>query len=119
MVYKVRTTVETKRGVAGSDTCIIRIPDLIYRRVDGGPPVILVAVLGRLIREVSTVEATKIGEVLHHADWIITGDPARVREISSHHAGCVTCTAMGDQALAYLADHPGSELLCGRLYWAG
>jgi hypothetical protein len=118
VVYKVRTGAKADlRGTLGVDSCVMAIPELVYRRLDGRP-VLVMSLLGRLLRQVSQHFAAELGKVLHHADWVITGDPVRVRDIAMHEPNCANCAAGCERGLEYLAEHPGAELLCGRLYWA-
>ncbi len=116
-VYHVRTLVE-KRLVTGADSCIATVPPGLYVKVGDGPPALDVRKLGRSLRSLSNDLAADIGEVLHHADWVITDDPAVVEEVGMHgRPDCGKCRASVDQALAMLA-HRREKLLVGALYWA-
>jgi hypothetical protein len=107
--------------VAGSDSCIATVPDGLYVRVGGGPPALDVRALGRLLRGLSEQGAAGCGEVLHHADWVITDDPAVVEEQGMHgRPDCERRRVGVDQALAYLAaeERGRRKVLVGVLYWA-
>ncbi|SRR6266704_5384924 len=111
-VYSIRTTNE-HRSVAGGDSCIASVPDGIYVQLGDGPPAVNVAVLGRLLRKVSEKLSTNLGEILHHAEWVITDDPAIVEERGMHgRPDCTTCRTGVDKALAHLAE--GGDPLLGR-----
>ena len=112
--YQVRTGRED-RPVAGEDTSVITIPDGVYLDA-GGERVLVLRRLGRLLRQVSEMHARDVGMRLHHAEWVITGDPGVVEATVVHD--CARCRAGADQALAWLREHPGGELLVGTLYWA-
>jgi hypothetical protein len=117
-VYHVRTLVE-KRPVAGADSCIATVPPGLYVKVGDGPPALNVQALGRVLRRLSNEMAANINETLHHADWVITDDPAVVEEVGMHgRPDCGRCRSSVDQALAFLADRR-EKLLVGALYWAG
>jgi len=118
IVYRVHTR-SGHLPVSNAESCIVSVPPGLYVHVAGGPPAVNVAALGKLIREVSEACTASVRSVLHHADWVITSDPAVVEERGMHgNPGCVTCRAGVDQALAHLADQR-RELLVGVLYWAG
>jgi hypothetical protein len=69
------------------------------------------------LRTVSERLAANIGEILHHASWVITGDPELVRTLGMMH-DCATCRAGVANALDYLAGEPGREVAVGQLWWA-
>jgi hypothetical protein len=117
-VYRIRTLVE-ERPVAGADSCIATVPPGLYVNVGAGPPALDARKLGRILRRLSNELAANIGETLHHADWVITDDPAVVEEVGMHgRPDCGKCRSGVDQALARLADRR-EDLLVGALYWAG
>lgn len=64
--------------------------------------------------------AVSLGTHLHHADFVITNNPATVRKrgISPDHPNCLTCLAGREQALAALAENPDITLAVGQLYWS-
>lgn len=116
-VYRVQTHA-MGRPIAGSDSCIATLPPGLTPAV-AGQPALDVRSLGLMLRRLSQDMAAQIGETLHHADWVITADPAVVEEVGMHgNPDCVRCRASVDQALAHLADRPHEELLVGVLYWA-
>lgn len=117
IVYRVATGRED-RPVAGTDSCIASVPPGVYVDLGDGP-VIDVQRLGRVLRALSEKSATDLGEELHHAVWVITGDPEVVESKGMHDPECGHCRSGVDQALGHLAAHPGAELLVGTLYWAG
>lgn len=99
--------------VFGSQFAVITTPPELY--VDG----VIDTANGvyRFLREASEMTATAAGQVLHHADWVITRDPEVVLEAGGcGHAHCSSCTFGMDQVLAHLRDN-GEELAVGTLYW--
>lgn len=117
MMYTVHTA--AKGPVAGSDSCIAMVPPGICVEIEGQAAVNVPA-LGRILRALSEDGAAGVGEALHHAEWVITGDPVVVEDVGMHgRPDCGRCRSAVDQALAYLAEAPGRELLVGTLYWAG
>lgn len=120
-VFQVRTTADD-RPVAGADSCIAGVPDTVYLERDVpelSAGTLNVALLGRMLRQLSHDMATNIGEMLHHADWVITDEPQVVEEVGMHgRPDCGRCRSSVDQALAVLADKR-EPLLVGVLYWAG
>ncbi|HEX3388834.1 MAG TPA: hypothetical protein VHT94_07335 [Streptosporangiaceae bacterium] len=101
---------------SGFDTAIALVPERWYVTVNG-KRALLAQLAGRELRDLSEDQAASIGEVLHHADWILAGNPDDVRRFGMMH-DCATCRAGVDQALAYLSEHPGAEVAVGQLYWA-
>ncbi len=117
VVYQIRTQFD-RHPVTGVDSCLTEVPPAVYTKRDGGPPVVRVAALRRVISQLSFAAAVQIGARLHHADWVITSDPAEVERIGMHgDPGCVSCRAGVDQVLAGLG-HRYVEVLAGNLYWA-
>lgn len=100
----------------GFDSTIITVPGRWYVSLNG-QRTFLTQLAGRDLRQVSERQATNLGETLHHAEWTVTDDPERVRTLGLMH-DCLTCRAGVDQALAYLAETPGSEVAVGQLWWA-
>lgn len=105
------------RPAAGLDSCIISAPEQTYTVTADGTWLLHVKTLGKVLRQVSEDSAEQVGEKLHHADWVLTTDPAVIRGVNVHD--CPRCRAGTDQALAALAAHPTVPLLAGVLYWAG
>lgn len=101
----------------GLDSCIITAPEQTYTVTEAGLWLLHLRPLNRLLRDVSEAAAENIGERLHHADWVLTADPAVIRAVNVHD--CPSCRAGVDQALAALTEHPTVPLLAGVLYWAG
>jgi hypothetical protein len=115
-VYRVRTLRED-RPVDGSDSCVADLPDGLYVRLPGQEPMLDLRILGRVLRQLSEQQAERLGTLLHHAEWVITSDPAVVEQRVLHDEACAQCRADADQALAHLAA-VGGPLLVGTLYWA-
>lgn len=111
-IFKV-ATIREHLPITGQDSMIAKASE-IY----DGSRVMHIGRVGKLLRQLSEQGAATVGEQLHHADWMITADPDQVRTLGMQH-DCVTCRARVDQTLAYMAEHPGEELLVGILYWAG
>lgn len=117
-VFQVRCT-DADQPVAGGDSCIATVPDGVLVDTGGAEPLVVVQVLSPMLRRLGHDMAARIGERLHHADWVITDEPAIVEEVGMHgRPDCVSCRASVDQALATLA-HKREPLLVGALYWAG
>ncbi len=116
-VYRVHTILG-RHPIIGSDSCIAVVPDEWYVRVPGQEPMLDLRRLGRDLRNLSEQSAARIGERLHHAEWVITSDPAVVERRGMHDTDCARCRADVDQALARLAE-VDDPLLVGILYWAG
>lgn len=104
---------------AGFDSSIITVPDGWYSDVGLGldARALVVQLAGKQLRQISERQAADLGEILHHANWAITGDPEQVRTLGLMH-DCPTCRAGVDQALAYLDEHEDGEVAVGQLYWA-
>lgn len=115
-VYSVRTLVEDQ-PVAGCDSIIASMPDGLYVTVEG-KKALAVQMLGRWLRMLAERSVESIGERLHHAEFVITGDPEVVRTRGLAH-DCVECRAGVDKALAALAENPQMEMAVGTLFWAG
>jgi hypothetical protein len=115
LVYRIRTNLETRRPTSGFDSCVVAVPSGIYVN---GSKIIRVRVLNAALRQLSEQMASNIGERLHHADWIITGDAELVQRIILTH-DCERCQAAAVQAAGRMAERPDSEMLAGILYWAG
>ena len=102
--------------MSGGDSAIAILPDWAYVEVFGEPAVNITA-LARWARQTSQAMATNLGEELHHADWVITSDPAVLRAAQMHD--CQECQDSQARALAWMSTHPGGEMLVGQLFWAG
>lgn len=115
-VFRVHTRVQ-HRAISGKDSIIAEVPDRLYV-THAGRRVIVVQLLGRVLRRLAEESATSIGEVLHHAEFVITDDAAKVEELGMcGRPYCARCRASVDQALACLAAKK-EPLLVGTLYWA-
>jgi hypothetical protein len=101
---------------AGFDSAIVGVPGHWYLTVDG-ERVFLAQLAGQDLRAVAEAAAADVGETLHHADWVITGDPWQVTTLGLMH-DCAECRAGVARAVAYLRGNPGSEVAVGQLRWA-
>jgi hypothetical protein len=113
---KLRIHTHARGEPAGYDSSIITVPADWYATADG-TKALLVKAVGAFLRELSERQAADLGETLHHADWVITSDPAEVRTRGLAH-GCPSCHAGVDEALVYLRASPGNEVAVGLLFWA-
>lgn len=113
---KLHVTTRAGGEPAGFDSAIVSVPRKWYITLNG-ERVFLAQLAGRDLRAVSEGCAASIGEILHHAEWTITGDPAQVTTLGLMH-DCGSCRAGVDQATAFLRDHPGGEVAVGQLWWA-
>lgn len=104
------------RPISGRDTMIAVCPPELYA-ADRQTPSIDPGLV-KLLTKMSHAGAANLGEELHHADWVITSDPATVQQRGLAH-DCARCRAGLDQAMAYLKEHPTANLLVGLLFWAG
>lgn len=114
--FEVHTELEA-RTVTGKDSMIIAAPKELFGRDADGKPLLALGMVSSFLRKASLDGSGRLGELLHHAEWVLTDDPEVVRSVGLSH-GCPTCVAGTDQALAYLKANPGRELLAGMLYWA-
>lgn len=104
--------------------------DLVHLPTDGGDCVIATLPESReeadfllsaaQLRELADVMARRVGSVVHHAEYVVTADPAVVQAcgVFPLHDGCETCEQGKRDALRVLAEQPGRQLLIGHLYWA-
>ncbi len=117
-MFNVRTRIED-RPVDGAESMIVVMPPGLYVTV-GDKPALHMRRFGRLIRQLSEAGAHLVEEDLHHAEWVITTDPAVVEERGMHgHPECASCRNGTNVALEALATDPEQELLVGTLYYAG
>ena len=110
----------TKYGTSGFDSIIVPVPEWWYADVitrDGGHRALVAQVAGWDMVRLSRDGAAGLGEILHHAEWVITADPDQVETLGLAH-GCPECRAGTDRALAWLREHPAGEVAVGTLYWA-
>lgn len=115
-VYQVHTH-DGRRKVSGSDACIITIPSNVFVTLSGDRPAVDLEALGHVLRHVSHDQAVAMGEILHHADWVITSEPAVIEEWGICQSKCDGCRVAVDKVLLDLIVNP-QQLLVGRLYWA-
>ena len=113
---KLSVRTEAEGDPAGFDSAITSVPKRWYVTVDG-KRAFLAQLAGGDLRGISERLAADIGEKLHHAEWVITGDPAEVRTLGLMH-NCASCRAGVDQGLTFLREHPDGELAVGQLWWA-
>ena len=113
---KLNIRTEAEGEPAGFDSAITSVPGRWYVTVNG-KRAFLAQLAGRDLRGISERLAADIGEKLHHAEWVITGDPAEVRTLGLMH-DCASCRAGVDQGLTFLREHPDGELAVGQLWWA-
>lgn len=112
-------TVMTKlnsQPVSGYDSMILPAPAQVWQEFNG-KQMIETRRLSQLLKIISFQAAARMQEWLHHAEWVITKDPAVVETKGMIH-DCLTCRAGTDQALAALREFPDRHLLVGTLYWA-
>lgn len=103
------------RSIAGTDSTILVMPSQFYIGLDEGSP-LDVASFARFLRELAEKQAADIGEVLHHAEFRITRDPAVIKSWGELH-DCEECRAAVRTALRYLATSD-DDFLVGQLWWA-
>jgi hypothetical protein len=108
------------RPVTGGDTTILNLAPGFYLDTGHGPA-LRIAQLSRWLLGLSENLAKGMGEVLHHAEYYVTDDPAVVTELGTleEHRDCEQCAADLRVALAYMEQHPGVKMLVGHLFWAG
>ncbi len=101
-------TCRTDLDVDDTDTLMVTLPDFLYDNPN---------LINATLHGLSDKAAAQIGAWLHHAEWVITRDPEVVRRRATVTGElCVRCTAMLDQALAFLREHPETDLMIGTLY---
>lgn len=101
---------------AGPDMAIISAPERWYAGLEG-KRALLAKLAGADLRVISEHLAERAGERLHHAEWTFTDDPELVKSLGAVH-DCARCRAGTDQALAFLREHPGREVVVGHLWRA-
>jgi hypothetical protein len=102
-------------SVTGGDSVIARAPEQAYKVIDG-KAVPDVALVIKLLTDISLDSAAAMGEKLHHGDWVLTNNPEAVRDIGTMH-DCPSCVAQTDQALAAMNEFPDMYVFAGILYW--
>ena len=106
-----------RRPISGMDTVIATVREDLYAEV-GGQRTLLMRPFARALRGLAEKSARDLGEVLHHAEFVITSSPTTVQARGSMH-DCDSCRAGVRRALRALREQPDTELLVGALYWAG
>lgn len=104
---------------SGSEVIMVKVPERWYFTVHGRR-CLLPQVAGFQLRDLSFAGAAGVGERLHHATWVITGDVGQVRRIGGEH-DCPVCTAGTAAAIAWLQETPPGavrEVACGLVYYA-
>lgn len=98
--------------------------ELEHLPTDGGDTVIATKPPTELtmdiLQQLADDMAAIVGCRLHHAEFVLTTDPAVVRSfgIFPLHIGCEECEAGVERGIAHLERHPDSPLLVGQLHWA-
>lgn len=105
------------RSVIGADTTILSMPPHFIVDIGQGPTLVADA-LGKFLRNLAEKQATDLGEELHHANFVVTKDPATVEALGSMH-DCEQCRAGVQEALRRLRDEPETDMIVGQLFWAG
>lgn len=113
IIYRVSTELQTLPAT-GFDSMVADAPPGLF--TSSGR--LRLRTLGTLLRELSILGASQVGERLHHGEWVMTADPVLLQQRSNLH-DCPSCRAGTDQALAYMREHPDTPMLVGLLYWAG
>jgi hypothetical protein len=108
-------TLDHAGKITGADTAILRAPTELYVEIDG-EKAINVRWIARFLRLISEKFAADINEKLHHAEWILTTNPATVEAHGIVH-DCEDCRAGVRAALRQMAEHPEEEIFVGQLYW--
>lgn len=103
--------------IAGGDGLVARVPDGFYVTMDGEKALDLRRV-GPALRTLAMEQAANLGEDLHHAEFVLTTDPATVESHGNMHPGCPECEAGVRAALRALRANPEQEFLVGQLFWA-
>lgn len=104
--------------MSGMDTLIATMPEGFYVEIVRGDRALKIQQFAEWLRKLSEAQAANLGEELHHADYVITTNPATVQARGAMH-DCETCRSGVRMALRKLRENPERELLVGALYWAG
>lgn len=105
------------RPIVGMDTLIAVMRNDFYIEING-QRTLLVGPFGKSLRQLSEASAWNLGEVLHHAEFVITTSPSTVQARGLMH-DCDSCRDGVRRALQKLNESPETEMLVGSLYWAG
>lgn len=115
MTFKVSTGREGRR-IVDTDSTIFVMPRQFYVSIDEGEPALAALQFGHFLRDLAEKQAADLGEVLHHAEFQITRDPAVVKAWGELH-DCEECRQATATALRHLAASD-DELVVGQLWWA-
>lgn len=118
-------TVQTHRAkqkIIGYDTTILPMPERFYVGVPegtlGGRTTGLdLQRFSMWLHRVADKMASDIGEILHHAEFIVTTSVTTVEVLGRMH-DCDTCREGVRNAVTIMHEHPGTEMIVGQLYWA-
>jgi len=105
------------RRITGGDSVIASVPDAMLVPVDGGHALDLSAARA-VLRNVAELSAAAVNEPLHHADFVITSDPAVVESHGNMHPGCEECGAGVRAAKRMLRTDPTLRVIVGQCFWA-
>lgn len=95
----------------GTDAVIVRFKS---------PPVISVGWLRAWGYDLAETMGVNLGTHLHHADFLLTSDPEKVREwgIMPEHTDCHECITGVEAAVFGLEQDPHMTLAVGQCYWS-
>lgn len=100
------------KKIIGMDTTIFVLPKAMM--LEG---VIVMNWVGQLARALSEKQAADLGEVVHHADFVVTTDPSVVQARGIMH-DCDACRDALRKAHRTLRETPDWPLVIGSLYWS-
>lgn len=102
-------------GPEGHDSAVLAMPEEMY--VGRGSQRALAAnAFVAWLRPVLEQMAANLGRALHHADVRMSSDPAVVLELASMH-DCDFCREQMEKVDAFMAEHPGVELIVAQMWW--
>jgi len=96
----------------GFDACIIIMPPELYAEGE-----LLLPAAKAALAQVAAKAAAEENEILHHAEWRITGNVEEVKQFGTGD-NCEQCRAGTERGVAFLNDNPGRELAIGKFWWA-
>lgn len=99
------------KEITGMDTTMFVLPQSMM--LEG---VIVMNWVGQLARAIAEKQAGDLGEVLHHADFIVTVDPSVVQARGIMH-DCDACRDALRKAHRILRETPDWPLVIGSLFW--
>lgn len=103
--------------VTGTDSTILIMPRYFYVDIEG-KPTLAIQPFSRFLRDIAEKQAGDLGEVLHHAAFQITREPAVIEEVGLAGHDCESCRS-SVAAAKRLVEETDDELLVGQLWWAG